>query len=642
MDAKNVIYGPTLFTDQDIYLFKEGNHFKLYDKLGAHTRKLKGRSGVQFAVWAPNAREVSVIGDFNGWNRDSHKLTCRLDSSGIWEGFIPGIKPGALYKYYVRSGSNNYEAAKSDPFGFAHQSPPETATYVWELDYEWKDSSWMESRAEANSLAAPMSIYEIHIGSWKRDPNNPARLLSYREIAETLPDYVRDTGFTHVEFMPIMEHPYYPSWGYQKTGFFAPTARYGSPQDFMYLVDKLHQYGIGVILDWVPSHFPSDEHGLVYFDGTNLYEHQDPREGFHPEWKSYIFNYGRNEVRNFLISSALFWLDKYHADGLRVDAIASMIYRDYARSAGEWIPNKYGGRENLEALDFIKRLNETVYHFFPDTMTIAEDSTAWPMVSRPVYVGGLGFGMKWKMGWMHDTLDYMSRDPIFRSYDHNRLTFSIWYAFSENYVLPLSHDEVVHGKGSLMRRMPGDNWQKAANLRVMFGYMFTHPGKKLLFMGGEFGQWNEWYHEVSLDWHLLETHLHSGIRNCVADLNSLYRAEPALHRLDFEPGGFRWIDHSDYRNSVLSYMRMSGRPGDEILVICNFTPVVREGYRAGVPQGGFWKELLNSDSTIYGGSGVGNFGGMNAEDVPYHGFTHSLQMTLPPLGIVLFKKEKHD
>jgi len=639
-ERKNkILYGPTLLTDDDIYLFREGNHFKLYEKLGAHRMEVDGESGLHFAVWAPNAKAVSVVGDFNGWNTIEHPLTPRLDSSGIWEGFIPGLDFGTVYKYHVVSNYNNYSANKGDPFAFYWQEPPDTASIAWGLDYEWGDAEWMKNRGAANKQDAPISIYEVHPGSWARVPEDGNRHLTYREMADRLTRYVVETGFTHVEFLPLMEHPFYGSWGYQTTGFFAPTSRYGSPTDFMYLVDMMHQNGVGVILDWVPSHFPSDEHGPVYFDGTHLYEHQDPREGYHPDWGSYIFNYGRSEVRNFLISSALFWLEKYHVDGLRVDAVASMLYRDYSRKDGEWIPNEHGGRENLEAISFIKRFNEAVYGFFPDVMTIAEESTAWPMVSRPVYVGGLGFGFKWKMGWMHDTLEYMTKDPIHRKFHHDQLTFSIWYAFSENYVLPLSHDEVVYGKGSLLRKMPGDDWQRMANLRLLFGYMFTHPGKKLIFMGGEFAQWNEWNHETSLDWHLLDNPMHSMTRHWVGDLNRVYRSEPALHLLDNSPEGYRWIDHSDYDNSILSYVRLSGTPGEEILVVCNFTPVARYDYHAGVPTGGTWKEILNSDAEMYGGGGVGNCGSIQAAQSPRHGYSHSLTLTLPPLGILVLRAE---
>jgi 1,4-alpha-glucan branching enzyme len=627
----------SFFTEHDIYLFKEGSHFRLYDKLGSHPAVVDGRQGTYFAVWAPNAERVSVIGDFNGWNQDSNRLDGRWDGSGIWEGFIPGIEKGTVYKYHVVSKYNRYSVDKADPFAFYSETPPKTASRVWEMNYEWNDHDWMQSRGKHNALNAPFSIYEVHLGSWRRIPEDGNRYLNYREIAHYLADYVKDMGFTHVEFLPVMEHPFYGSWGYETLGYFSPTSRYGTPEDFMYLVDYLHQNGIGVILDWVPSHFPGDEHGLVYFDGTHLYEHADPRKGFHPEWKSYIFNHSRNEVRAFLISSALFWLDKYHVDGLRVDAVASMLYLDYGRNEGEWIPNQYGGRESIEAISFIKRFNEAVYGKHPDVQTIAEESTAWPMVSRPVYVGGLGFGMKWNMGWMHDTLDYFSMDSIYRKYHQNQLTFSIWYAFYENFVLPLSHDEVVYGKGSLVGKMPGDDWQKMANLRALYGYMYGHPGKKLLFMGGEFGQWNEWYHETSLDWHLLEYSPHQGVQNWVRDLNHFYKTEPALYELDFSIDGFQWIDFRDSEQSVISFIRKARNNDDIILVVCNFTPAPRYNYRVGVPRGGFWREALNSDSRIYGGSGHGNLGGVEATPVPSHQRYYSISLTLPPLGVLFFK-----
>jgi len=634
---EDVKYNVSLLTDHDIYLFKEGNHFKLYDKLGSRLMTVDGKQGTLFSVWAPNADKVSVIGDFNDWDKKSHPLSVRWDGSGIWEGFIPSIGHGTVYKYYIVSRYNNYKVEKSDPFAFHCETPPKTASIVWEMSHKWDDSEWMKKRRLSNALNAPISIYEIHLGSWRRVPEEGNRYLTYREIAHYLADYVKEMAFTHVEFLPVMEHPFYGSWGYQTTGHFAPTSRYGTPQDFMYLVDYLHQNGIGVILDWVPSHFPDDVHGLVYFDGTHLYEHADPQKGYHPDWKSYIFNYGRNEVRNFLISSALFWLEKYHIDGFRVDAVASMLYLDYGRKEGEWIPNKYGGKENIEAIDFLKRFNEMVYTNYPDVQTIAEESTAWPMVSRPSYVGGLGFGMKWNMGWMHDTLDYFSTDPVFRKYHHNQLTFSIWYAFSENFVLPLSHDEVVHGKGALFGKMSGDEWQKYANLRLLYGYMYGHPGKKLLFMGVEFAQWKEWNHDESLEWHVLQDPFHQGVQRWVRDLNHLYKAEPALYELDFSIEGFEWIDFHNWEQSIISFMR-KGRSSDEpVLVICNLTPVPRYNYRVGVPKGGFWKEVLNSDAKIYSGSGHGNSGGLETSPVPAHGKYHSLSITLPPLGILFFK-----
>jgi 1,4-alpha-glucan branching enzyme len=634
-----VLQGVSLLTDHDIYLFKEGNHFRLYEKLGSHIMTSGGVEGTLFAVWAPNAARVSVIGDFNGWDKNAHALHVRHDGSGIWEGFIPGIGHGTLYKYHVRSRFHHHAGEKGDPFAFSWETPPRTASLVWDMSYDWNDAGWMKDRHAHNALSAPFSVYEMHPGSWRRVPEENNRSLTYREMADYLPEYLKDTGFTHGEFMPVMEHPFYGSWGYQVTGFFAPTSRYGTPQDFMYLIDRLHQEGIGVILDWVPSHFPSDAHGLVYFDGTHLYEHEDPKKGFHPEWTSHIFNYGRYEVRNFLISSALFWLDKYHADGLRIDAVASMLYLDYARKDGEWIPNMYGGRENLEAIDFLRSLNREVYRAFPDVQTIAEESTAWPMVSRPAHVGGLGFGMKWNMGWMHDTLKFFSVDPVFRKYHQNEITFSIWYAFFENFMLPLSHDEVVYGKGALAGRMPGNGKQKLANLRLLLGFQYLHPGKKLLFMGGEFGQWREWNHEGSLDWHLLRYQEHHGVWQWVRDLNLLYRNEPALHEIDFEHAGFAWLDFSDQEQSVISFLRRGRKTADLFLAIFNFTPVPRFNYRVGVPEGGWWREVLNSDAAEYGGDGYGNSGGAEAAAVPIHGRTHSLSLTLPPLGLLVFKKQ---
>ncbi|MCM8773157.1 MAG: 1,4-alpha-glucan branching protein GlgB [Candidatus Omnitrophica bacterium] len=634
-----VIHGVSLFNDEDIYLLKEGNHFRLYDKLGAHTLVVDGKEGTYFAVWAPNAKEVSVIGNFNSWNPHTHKLSPRWDNSGVWEGFIPSVKEGALYKYHIVSQYNNYTIDKADPFAFYSEVPPKSASIVHNLDYKWNDQKWMEERKKYNSLNSPMCIYEVHLGSWRRLVEENRCFLTYREVAHLLVDYVKDMGFTHIELLPIMEHPFYGSWGYQMLGFFAPTSRYGKPQDFMYFVDYLHQNGIGLILDWVPSHFPTDGHGLVFFDGTHLYEHQDHRKGYQPDWGSYIFNYGRNEVRSFLISSAIFWLDKYHADGLRVDAVASMLYLDYSRKNGDWIPNQYGGNENLEAIAFMKRLNEMVYGTFPDVQTIAEESSAWPMVTRPAYVGGLGFGLKWNMGWMHDTLFYFSKDPIYRKYHHDSLTFSLWYAFTENFLLSLSHDEVVHGKGSLLNKMPGDEWQKFANLRLLFGYMYTHPGKKLLFMGEEFGQWREWNHEESLDWHLLNYPMHQGVKKWVRDLNHFYRNEPALYEIDFSYEGFQWIDFRDYEGSIISFIRKGLSTKDIIFVICNFTPVPRFNYKVKLPLGGLWKEILNSDAKEYGGSGVGNFGGIEAIERPFADNTYELSLTLPPLGILIFKKE---
>ncbi|MBI5739767.1 MAG: 1,4-alpha-glucan branching protein GlgB [Nitrospirae bacterium] len=638
--SEKVIYDAGLLTEHDIYLFREGNYFRLHEKMGAHLMNVNGINGVHFAVWAPNAERVSVTGDFNSWDRESHRLMPRWDGSGIWEGFIPNMKKGDIYKYHIISKVDGYKVDKGDPLAFSWELPPRTASVVWDLEYEWKDREWMAGRRKINSLSSPISIYEVHPGSWRRVPEEGNRYLTYRELAHYLADYVKETGFTHVEFLPVMEHPFYGSWGYQTVGFFAPTSRYGTPQDFMYLIDHLHQSGIGVILDWVPSHFPTDQHGLSYFDGTHLYEHQDPRKGYHPEWNSSIFNHGRNEVRNFLISSALFWLDYYHIDGLRVDAVASMLYLDYARKEGEWIPNIHGGKEDLDAISFLRRLNEMVYDAYPDVQTFAEESTSWPMVSRPVYVGGLGFGMKWNMGWMHDTLKYISHEPVHRKYCHDRLTFSIWYAFYENFVLPLSHDEVTHGKGSLIGKMPGHEWQKCANLRLLFGYMWGHPGKKLLFMGGEFAQWREWVHEESLEWHALQYHFHQGVKKWVTDLNRFYRNEPALYELDFANGGFEWIDFHNWEESVISFIRKGKDTEDIILVVCNFTPVPRLNYRLGVPRGGWWKEALNSDAGIYGGSNLGNSGGATAEEIPSHGRGHSLSLTLPPLGVVFLKSPR--
>jgi 1,4-alpha-glucan branching enzyme len=630
----------TVLTKDDLYLFNEGRHNRLYQKLGAHPRSAAGVDGTNFGVWAPNAQRVSVIGDFNDWQPDSTELHA-IGQSGIWEAFVPGVSRGARYKYHVESRYNGFSVDKADPFGFMHEVPPATASIVWDLNYEWGDAEWQGARGEHNAMDRAVAVYELHVGSWRRKDGVP---LSYREMALPLAEYMRDMGFTHVEMLPVMEHPFYGSWGYQTTGYFAPTSRFGTPQDFMYLIDVLHQHGVGVILDWVPSHFPGDEHGLHYFDGTHLFEHEDPRQGFHPDWKSYIFNYDRNEVRSFLLSSGLFWMDYYHADGLRVDAVASMLYLDYSREAGEWIPNEFGGRENLGAINFLRQLNADVYEVFPDSHTIAEESTAWPMVSRPTYVGGLGFGMKWDMGWMHDTLDYMSRDPVHRSYHHGKLTFRGIYAFTENFVLPLSHDEVVHGKGSLIGKMPGDEWQKFANLRLLYGYMYTQPGKKLLFMGAELAQRREWSHDRELDWGLLEHPMHAGIQHWLRDLNHFYRDHPAANQLDFDSAGFQWLDADDAWNSVLSYVRCAADAGtgevpEELLIVCNFTPLPRENYRVGVPHVGFWREILNSDSQTYGGSGTGNLGGVPSAPIPFHGRPHSLNLTLPPLGMLVLKHE---
>lgn len=629
--------GPTL-GDTDLFLFNEGTHAALYDKLGAHPATRDGKTGTHFAVWAPNAMEVSVVGDFNGWQPGKDKLSPQ-GGSGIWAGFLAGIGRGQLYKYHIASNTPGYSVEKADPFGFYHQTPPNTASIVWDLDYKWGDDDWLKHREPRQSLSAPMSIYEVHLGSWRRVPEDENRSLTYREMADQLADHVAGLGFTHVEFLPITEHPFSGSWGYQVTGYFAPTSRFGTPQDFMYLVDTLHQRGIGVIVDWVPAHFPNDEHGLAYFDGTHLFEHADPRQGFHPDWKSCIFNYGRHEVRSFLLSSAIFWLDKFHIDGLRVDGVASMLYLDYSREEGEWIPNQYGGRENLEAISLLQKVNETAFSSHPGIQTIAEESTAWPMVSRPTYVGGLGFGMKWDMGWMHDTLEYFQKEPIHRKYHQNQLTFRAVYAFNENFVLPLSHDEVVHGKGSLIRKMPGDDWQKFANLRLLYSYMYAQPGKKLLFMGSEIAQWDEWNHDKSVDWHLLEFSPHQGISALIGHLNRLYAGESALHELDVNASGFEWIDLHDSENSVLSFARKSSA-GDLIACVFNFTPVVRENYRIGVNTDGFYRELLSSDASEYGGSGVGNFGGVRVSPVPAHGRPLSLNLNLPPLGAVFLKLDR--
>ncbi len=629
-----------ILSADDLYMFNEGTHYRLYEKLGSHLCRLNGVDGAYFAVWAPNAEYVSVVGEFNGWDRSAIPLH-QQGQSGIWVAFAPCVAQGTLYKYHIESRYHGYQVDKADPFATATELPPGTASMVWDLAYDWGDADWMTTRGRRQSIHSPISIYEVHPGSWRRTLEEIPQSLSYRDLAVQLARYVKEMGFTHVELLPVMEHPFYGSWGYQTTSYFAPTRRYGEPQDLMWLIDHLHQNGIGVIMDWVPSHFPTDQHALGYFDGTHLFEHSDPRQGLHRDWDTLVFNYGRNEVRSFLISSALFWLDKYHVDGLRVDAVASMLYLDYSREAGEWIPNRFGGRENLEAIGFLRTMNEQIYANFPDVQTIAEESTAWPMVSRPNYVGGLGFGFKWDMGWMHDTLEYCTRDPVFRRYHHDQLTFRGIYAFTENFILPLSHDEVVHGKKSLLEKMPGDDWRKFANLRLLLASMYAQPGKKLLFMGGEFGQRDEWTHDRSLDWHLLQYAPHQGLQRCVMDLNQLYRDEPALYELDSHPAGFDWVDCHDADSSVLSFLRKAADPAHgALLVICNFTPVPRHNYLVGVPYPGFWREILNSDAAIYGGSGIGNLGGRQADSVSAHGRPYSLSLTLPPLAALFLRHEK--
>jgi 1,4-alpha-glucan branching enzyme len=636
---RGVRYDVTPIGQDDLHLFNEGTHGRLWERLGSRAMTAAdGVSGTHFAVWAPDAAAVSVLSDAAGWAADAHPLRPRGEA-GIWEGFVPGLGVGALYKFHIRSRHQPYAVEKTDPFALHTEIPPKSAAVVWDLGYEWRDDAWMAERGGTNALDAPISVYEVHLGSWMRVVHEGWRSLSYREVAPRLAEHCRKLGFTHVELLPIMEHPFYGSWGYQTTGYFAPTSRYGTPQDMMFLVDHLHREGIGVILDWVPSHFPADEHGLAYFDGTHLFEHADPRKGFHPDWQSYIFNYGRKEVRSFLISSARFWLDVYHADGLRVDAVASMLYLDYSRKDGEWIPNEHGGRENLEAISFLRQLNEHVYAAHPDIQTIAEESTAWPMVSRPTYLGGLGFGMKWDMGWMHDTLQYFSRDPEYRKYHHNDLTFRTLYASTENFMLPLSHDEVVHGKGSLISKMPGDDWQRFANLRLLLGSMWAQPGKKILFMGGEIAQWREWDHDGSIDWELLERPAHAGVQRWVEDLNRLYREESALHETDTDASKFEWVDANDNEAGVITFLRRSRSGDDVLLVAANHTPVARPNYRVGVDGTRGWRELLNSDASLYGGSGVGNLGGVESLPVPMHGRPRSVLLTLPPLGIVFLKHE---
>ena len=626
-----------LLTDFDLHLLAEGTHYRTYEKLGAHLREVNGVAGVQFAVWAPNASRVTVVGDFNGWDASAHALT-RRHEAGVWETFIPGVKAGALYKYRVVGPNGRAHGDKADPYGFAAEIRPQTASKVAELDgYEWNDADWIAARATRDSATQPMSIYEVHLGSWRRVSEENGRWLTYREVAPQLADYVEDMGYTHVELLPITEHPFDGSWGYQTIGYFAPTSRFGEPHDLMYLIDALHQRGIGVILDWVPAHFPRDGHGLGYFDGTHLYEHASTELGLHPQWDTFIFNYGRLEVRNFLISSALFWIDRYHIDGLRVDAVASMLYRDYARKPGEWTPNRYGGRENLEAIDFIRLLNDRVHAEYPGVPVIAEESTSWPMVTRPTAVGGLGFDLKWNMGWMHDMLAYMAFDPVYRRYHHNQITFSLMYAYSERFVLPFSHDEVVHLKKAMLSKMPGDVWQKFANLRALYGYMFGHPGKKLMFMGDEFGQWREWNHDISLDWRLTNDPMHAGLQRWVRDLNTLYRHEPALYERDDAPEGFEWIDCSDHEGNVVSFIRRAADPDDVLLFVCNFSAVPRFHYEIGAPVSGEWLEVLNSDAQEYGGSGMGNFGAADTTPNPKHGRPYALTLTLPPLAVVAFR-----
>jgi len=621
----------SLFTDYDIELIKAGVHFKLYEKFGSHIIDVNGVTGTYFAVWAPNAAFVSVIGNFNGWNRETHPMNVRWDGSGIWELFIPNLGVGEYYKYFIKN-SNGYSAENGDPYAIHWETPPNTASIVWNKNYKWNDKKWMNDRRKEHVINKPISIYEVHIGSWRRKDGDDNRLLTYADMARELPSYCVYMGYTHVELLPVMEHPFYGSWGYQVTGYYAPSSRYGTPQDFMHLVDELHRAGIGVILDWVPSHFPHDEHGLSYFDGTHLYEHEDPQKGYHPDWHSYIFNYGRNEVRAFLIANAIYWLDMYHIDGLRVDAVASMLYLDYSREAGKWTPNEYGGNENLEAISFLKQFNDAVHHHFPDVITIAEESTAWPMVTRPTAAGGLGFDLKWMMGWMHDILFYFQLDPIYRKYHQDKLTFSIVYAFSEKYVLPLSHDEVVHGKYSLLKKMPGDRWQQFANLRLLYGYMYGHPGAKMLFMGDEFAQDHEWRHDQSLDWHENNDAANTGIQTLVKDLNQLY-TKPELYQNNYTPPGYEWIDFNDRENCVISWMRKS-ETGSFLVFICNFTPVVRRNYRLGMPAPGYYAELLNTDSHKYGGSNVINHG-LETAPIARHGRTHSLSLTLPPLATIV-------
>ena len=628
---------PFLLTEFDLYLMGEGRHYDAYEKLGAHIKTIDGIVGVHFAVWAPSARRVSVVGNFNRWDGRVNPLRYR-GSSGIWELFVPELGPGTIYKYEIVGPNDVVLPLKADPYAFASELRPNNGSVVAQIDtHHWSDSDWMQRRAQKNWFESPVTVYEVHLGSWRRIPEDNHRWLTYRELADQLIPYVKDLGYSHIELLPVMEHPYDGSWGYQTLGYFAATSRYGSPADFMEFIDLCHHAGLGVFLDWTPAHFPRDAHGLANFDGSHLYEHADPRQGSHPDWGTLVYNYGRNEVQNYLISNALFWLDKFHIDGLRVDAVASMLYLDYSRKHGEWIPNRYGGRENLEAIDFFKRLNEVAHLRFPGVLTIAEESTSWPSVSRPTYLGGLGFSLKWNMGWMNDTLSYFSKDPVYRRYEHNKLTFSLLYAFSENFMLPFSHDEVVHGKNSLLHKMPGDMWQQFANLRLLYAYQYAHPGKKLLFMGQEFAQRSEWNEARSLDWHLLQHESHRGVQRLVRDLNALLNSEPALHQVDFDWQGFEWIDANDSDNSVYSFIRRGKDPDDLIVSILNATPVVRYGYRIGVPRPGHYTEILNTDAAIYGGSNVGNLGGMNADEHAWMGRRHSLPVTLPPLAAIFLK-----
>ncbi len=636
---KNVV-AHSLFTDFDIDLFKSGKHYRLYEKFGSHIMKLNGIEGTYFAVWAPSAKAVSVVGNFNYWLEGEHSLNVRWDESGIWEGFIPHVGKGTIYKYKIQSHHGDIKTEKADPYARRCEHPPNTASIVWdENNYKWKDSKWMKGRKKNNAIDAPFSVYEVHLGSWKKHVEEN-RFLSYYELADELVQYVKDMNFTHVELMPVMEYPFDPSWGYQLTGYYAPTSRFGYPEEFKYFVDQLHQNGIGIILDWVPSHFPEDAHGLGFFDGSHLYEHPDKRKGYHPDWKSLIFNYGRNEVKSFLISNALFWLDQYHADGLRVDAVASMLFLDYSREDGEWEPNQFGGRENLDAIAFMKEMNEAVYSNYPDVQTIAEESTAFPMVSKPTFLGGLGFGMKWMMGWMHDTLQYFAKEPIYRRHHQNDLTFSMTYAFTENFMLPLSHDEVVYGKNSILGRMPGDEWQRFANLRLLYSYMFTHPGTNLLFQGAEFGQSEEWNFQQSLDWHLLQYKVHKGVQTLIKDLNAFYKKEPALYEKQFSAEGFEWIDYNDAENSTLVYLRKGNETQNDLIIACNMTPIPREGYRIGLPRKGKLKEIFNSDLKKYAGSGEYKNKAFATEGKDWQFRENSAEVTIPPLGMVAFKYTK--